>query len=175
MDTIKSIDLRCMEHVLLQNTNPYTNTIEEMHRMALSMKANAADHPTWEQAMNGPEAKGYWEACKKELNMLETKRDAWEVVQRQPWMKVLPSTWAFRCKRYPDGSAHKLKARFCAQGDKQIEGVDCFDTFAPVVNWTTVHLMLILTLILNLATCQVDYTAAFVHAPIDTDVYLDMP
>ena len=35
--------------------------------------------------------------------------------------------------------------------------------------------MLILTLILNLATCQVDYTAAFVHAPIDTNVYLDMP
>ena len=175
MDTIKSSDLRRMEHVLLQNTNPYTNTIEEMHPMALSTKANAADHPTWEQAMNGSEAKGYWEACKKELHTLETKRDAWEVVQRQPWMKVLPSTWAFRCKRYPDGSVRKLKARFCARGDKQIEGVDCFDTFAPVVNWTTVRLMLILTLILNLATCQVDYTAAFVHAPIDTDVYLDMP
>ena len=90
-------------------------------------------------------------------------------------MKVLPSTWAFRCKRYPDGSVRKLKARFCARGDKQIEGVDCFDTFAPVVNWTTVRLMLILTLILNLATCQVDFTAAFAHAPIDTDVYLDMP
>ena len=175
MDTIKSSDLRRMEHVLLQNTNPYTNTLEEMHPMALSTKANAADHPTWEQAMNGSEAKGYWEACKKELHTLETKRDAWEVVQRQPWMKVLPSTWAFRCKRYPDGSVRKLKARFCARGDKQIEGVDCFDTFAPVVNWTTVRLMLILTLILNLATCQVDYTAAFVHAPIDTDVYLDMP
>ena len=175
MDTIKSIDLRRMEHVLLQNTNPYTNTIEEMHPMALSTKANAADHPTWEQAMNGPEAKGYWEASKKELNTLKTKCDAWEVVQRQPWMRVLPSTWAFRCKRYPDGSVRKLKARFCARGDKQIEGVDCFDTFAPVVNWTTVRLMLILTLILNLATCQVDYTAAFVHAPIDTDVYLDMP
>ena len=65
-----------MEHVLLQNTNPYSNTIEEMHPMALSTKANAADHPTWEQAMNGPEAKGYWEACKKELNTLETKCDA---------------------------------------------------------------------------------------------------
>ena len=175
MDAIKSIDLRRMEHVLLQHTNPYTNTVEEMHPMALSTKANAADHPTWEQAMNGPEANGYWEACMKELNTLETKRDAWEVVKREPWMKVLPSTWAFRCKRYPDGSVRKLKARFCARGDKQIEGVDCFDTFAPVVNWTTVRLMLILTLILNLATCQVDYTAAFVHAPIDTDVYLDMP
>ena len=44
-----------------------------------------------------------------------------------------------------------------------------FDTFAPVINWTTVRLMLILTLILNLSTCQVDYTAAFVHSPINHD------
>ena len=63
----------------------------------------------------------------------------------------------------------KFKARFCARGDKQIEGVDFFDTYAPVVNWTTVHLMLILSLILQLSTKQVDYTAAFVHAPIDKD------
>ena len=32
-----------------------------------------------------------------------------------------------------------------------------------------VRLMLILTLILNLSTCQVDYMAAFVHSPIDRD------
>ena len=84
-------------------------------------------------------------------------------------MNVLPSTWAFKCKRYPDGMIRKLKARFCARGDKQIEGIDYFDTFAPVVNWTTVRLMLILSIILSLATRQVDYTAAFVHAPIDKD------
>ena len=80
-------------------------------------------------------------------------------------MNVLPYTWAFKCKRYPDGSVRKLKAQFCAWGDKQIEGIDYFDTFAPVVNWTTVCLMLILLIILGLSTRQVDYTAAFVHAP----------
>ena len=94
---------------------------------------------------------------------------AWEVVARETWMNVLPGTWAFKCKRYPDGSVRKLKARFCARGDKQVEGVDFFDTFAPVGNWTTVRLMMILSIILNLSTVQVDYTAAFVHAPIDKD------
>ena len=61
----------------------------------------------------------------------------------------------------------KLKARFCARGDRQIEGVDFFDTFAPVVNWTAVRLLLILTAQLGLVTKQVDYTAAFIHADID--------
>ena len=72
-----------------------------------------------------------------------------------------------KCKRYPSGEVRKLKARFRARGDRQIEGVDYFDTFAPVVNWTTVQIMLIVSVILDLATKQVDYTAAFVHAPID--------
>jgi len=48
-----------------------------------------------------------------------------------------------------------------------VEGVNFFETFAPIVNWTTVRLMLILSLVLGLSTKQVDYTAAFVHAPID--------
>jgi len=50
-----------------------------------------------------------------------------------------------------------------------VEGVNFFETFAPVVNWTTARLMLILSLVLGLLTKQVDYTAAFVHAPIDKD------
>ena len=90
-----------------------------------------------------------------------------EAVKKQPWMNMLPSTWAFKVKRYPDGLVRGLKSRFCCRGDRQIEGVDFFDTYAPVVNWNTVRLLLILTAQLGLATKQVDYTAAFVHADID--------
>ena len=169
IDAIRSVDQHNMENILLQHTDPYDGTVEEMHPFALATKADAADNPTWKQAMNGPDSAGYWEAYKKELHTLADKKDAWDVVERQPWMSILSSTWAFRCKRYPNGSVHKLKARFCARGDKQVEGIDYFDTFAPVINWTTVRLMLILTLILDLSTCQVDYTAAFVHSPIDCD------
>jgi Reverse transcriptase (RNA-dependent DNA polymerase) len=140
-------------------------TVEYQH--PLQMKANAEDNPTWDQAMNGPDQAGYWKAMETELATLEEKKNSWEVVERETWMNVLPSTWAFRCKRFPDGTVRKLKARFCVRGDKQKEGVDYFDTFAPVVSWQTVRLMLVLSIILNLSTKQVDYTAAFVHAPID--------
>ena len=84
-------------------------------------------------------------------------------------MNALPSTWAFCCKHFSNDDIRKLKARFCARGDRQVEAVDFFDTFAPVVNWMTVRLLQILSIILNLHTKQVDYTAAFVHAPIDQD------
>ena len=90
-------------------------------------------------------------------------------------MNVLPGTWAFKCKGFPDGAVRKLKARFCVRGDRQKKDVDYFKTFAPVINWNTVRLMLILSQVIGLATKQVDYTAAFVHAPINEDVYVEMP
>jgi Reverse transcriptase (RNA-dependent DNA polymerase) len=105
----------------------------------------------------------------KKSMILETEMDSWEIVERQDWMNVLPSTWAFCCKRFPDGSIRKIKAQFCVRGDRQHKGIDYFETYAPVVNWQTVRLMLVLSVILGLATKQVDYTAAFVHAPIDKD------
>ncbi|KAI2505066.1 hypothetical protein MHU86_9342 [Fragilaria crotonensis] len=146
-----------------------------MHPLSLAAKANAEDNPRWNEAMNGPNAEGFWDAMCKEVTTLTDQKDAWEVVLREAWMNVLPSTWAFKCKRFPDGLIKKLKARFCVRGDKQLEGVDFFETFAPVVSWSTIRLMLILSLVLGLATRQVDYTAAFLHAPIDEDVYVEMP
>ena len=96
--------------------------------------------------MNGPDRDGYWEAAKTEIATSE-KMEAWDVVERKDWMSVLPSTWAFRCKRYPNGLIRKLKARFCCRGDRQQHGVDYFETFAPVVLWETVRLMLALSII----------------------------
>ena len=53
--------------------------------------------------------------------------EVWDEVDRQPWMNVTPGAWAFKIKRYPDGPVKKLKAGFCARGDRQIKGVDFFD------------------------------------------------
>ena len=150
-------------------TTPLTKHIEAWNPMLLSTKANSEDNPTWAEAMNGPFKEGYWDACVKELHTLEKLKDAWEIVDREEWMNALPSTWAFKCKRFPDGSMRKLKARFCAGGHRQVEGIDFFETWAPVIKWQTVRMMLILTSILDLKTTQVDYTAAFLHAPIDRD------
>ena len=72
---------------------------------------------------------------KKEIKELE-ERSTWTVVKRSSIPEeanVLPGTWAFRIKRYPTGLIQKFKARFCVRGDKQVEGVDFFETYAPIV------------------------------------------
>ena len=68
----------------------------------------------------------------------------WNVVERVAGMNILPGTWVFKRKRYPDGKVKKFKARFCARGDQQKEGIDFTETYALVVQWTTVRMMLII-------------------------------
>ena len=90
---------------------------------------------------------------------------------------IIPGTWAFRVKRYPDNRIKKYKARFCVRGDKQIQGIDVFDTYAPVVGWATVRMMLTMAACLKWDSVQVDFDAAFVHAtlPESEQVFLEMP
>ena len=73
----------------------------------------------------------------KEIAELEAWK-MWNIVQRPANVNVLPGTWAFKRKRSPDGQIRKLKASFCVHGDKQLPGIDYFDTDAPVVAWSMI-------------------------------------
>ena len=61
------------------------------------------------------------------------------------------------------------------RGDQQVDGVDVFETFVQVVAWITVRILLILSMILNLQTRQVDYTNGFCQAPLDQTVFFELP
>ena len=152
--------------------------VNTVHPMFLKAKSAASKHdnPTWWQAMASEHADDFWEAAKTEIRTLE-EMDSWRVVDRTPDMNVIGGTWAFKIKRFPDGLIKKFKARFCARGDQQLEGVDFFETYAPVVQWSTVRLMLILEILLKLKSKQGDITAAFLHAdiPENENVYVEMP
>jgi hypothetical protein len=119
-------------------TDQDLNTVEGYNPSLLISKATEDGNPTYEKAMSGPKKEGYWQAAKKEMNTL-IKKGSWEVVTKKVWMHALPSTWAFKCKRFPDGIVRKLKTSSCARGDHHIEGLDFFETFAPVVAWETIR------------------------------------
>ena len=59
----------------------------------------------------------------------------------------------------------------------QLKGIDFFATYAPVVQWTTVRLMFILEVLLELKSKQGNVTCAFLHADLGPDetVYVEMP
>jgi hypothetical protein len=52
----------------------------------------------------------------------------------------------------------------------QTLGVDFFETYAPVVQWSTIRLLLSTVLTKNWSTHQVDYTNDFAQAEVKEEV-----
>ncbi len=157
----------------------YFNKIKDpriLAACATSSKLNE-DNPLFDSATRGPFQAQFWKAMYDEFITLVHEFDCWDYVPRTPTMKVLPSTWAFKIKRYPDGRVKKFKAQFCASGDRQTEGVVYFKTWAPVVQWSTVQIVMILAIKLNLISIQSDITAAFIHGcvPPTETIYVHQP
>ena len=163
-------------HDLSDDLNDATITDVQPHILKAKLEADP-DMPTYNQAMQSPHQEEWWNAMGEEMDTLENQLEAWSIVRREPWMNVLPSKWALKLKRFPDGLVKKFKARFCVRGDRQIEGVDFFETWAPVVQWTTVRSMMTLAAKMDLQSAQADITAAFVHAPLDPgeEIYVKQP
>ena len=149
---------------------------------AAKFKTHDEDNPSFAMAMSSSAADKWREAMVIEIRQL-LKQNTWGSIPRSSIPKdksgkvrvVLPGTWAFKLKRLPDGSPYRYKARYCVRGDKQKAGIDFFETYAPVVQWSTVRLLLTLVLSKGWCTRQVDYTNAFVQADLKEEVYIEPP
>ena len=141
-------------------------------------KGQDPDYPTYEQVMRSPDVEEWKESMDKEVNTL-IGMDTWTVVPRAEAIakgkKVIKVTWAFRQKRDPMGNPTKKKSRLCVRGDTMVAGIDYGESFSPVVQWSSVRLMLILSIVHGLETRQVDYVNAFAQADLDRDVYVEIP
>ena len=90
----------------------HPNLVELADARVLQAKASKYndDNPSGDMAMNGPFADDFWKACKIELDTLVHDMKTWDLVPRTPDIHVLPGTWAFKIKRFPDGAVKKFKA-----------------------------------------------------------------
>ena len=141
-------------------------------------KGQDPDYPTFEKVMRSPDVHEWQESMDKEINTL-VSMNTWTVVPRSVALaagkKVIKVTWAFRQKRNPLGQATKKKSRLCVRRDNMIAGVDYGESFSPVVQWSSVRLMLILSIVHGLETRQVDAVNAFAQADLDRDVFVELP
>ncbi|GAU31358.1 hypothetical protein TSUD_19030 [Trifolium subterraneum] len=68
-----------------------------------------------------------------------------------------------------------FKARLVIQGFRQKEGIDYFDTYAPVARITTIRLLIALAAIHNLVIHQMDVKTAFLNGDLEEEVYMKQP
>lgn len=130
------------------------------------------------QALRAPDRKEFIAAMKKEVDA-HVKNNNWKVVNRSSvpkGRKVVPSVWAMRRKRdISSQEVYKWKARINFHGGKQEKGIDYWDTYAPVATWPTIRLIMILAVTNKWMTRQLDFVLAFPQAPVETDLYMEIP
>ena len=52
---------------------------------------------------------------------------------------------------------------------------DCGQRYDPVASWNIIRLLLILVLVHSWNNIQLDYVLAFNHAPVDRNLYMNIP
>ena len=68
----------------------------------------------------------------------------WDLVPLPTGKKVIDCRWVFIVNFNPKGSVTRLKACLVAKGCAQTYGVDYFDTFSPIVKFTSARLFIFL-------------------------------
>ncbi len=103
-----------------------------------------------QQALKQPNAKKFVQAVIKEVNG-HVDSNKW-MLQKQSKVpedvRIVPSVWSLRHKR--DLTANEVKthkARLNLHGRKQVYGMNYFETYAPVVTWFAIRLMIIFGII----------------------------
>ena len=132
---------------------------------------------TFKQAMNEDDGMEFVKAMVKEIKSHEDN-EHWTMIERSKMplgTKTIMSIWTFKRKRFPSGILNKHKARICAHGGMQTWGQNYWETYAPVVNWASVRLLLSIAKIHNLPSKGIDFVLAFPQADLEVPVYMEMP
>jgi hypothetical protein len=123
------------------------------------------DVPHYGKMLKAPDHQQFVAAMENEVQGLQ---DMFKIIPRTSLPEgtnPLPTIWEFKKKRKPDWTILKHKVRLNVHGGKQKHGVNYWKAYAPVVNWSTVHLTMILSLIKNFKCHKVDFVQAFTQAP----------
>ncbi len=151
--------------------------IDLIHPFAFAA-SNDPDTMYIDQALREPDRAEFLKAMQEEINAHET-RGHWVLVRRDtlpPGTVILPAVWSMKRKRRIDTrQVYKWKARLTIHGGRQIHGVNYWDTYSPVVRWSLIRLVLVLSLQRGWHTRQLDFVLAYPQAPVECDMYMEIP
>lgn len=98
-----------------------------------------------------------------------------EIKQRNYVHKPIITIWSFKQKRNPMGDIIKYKARLCCHGGQTIKGVHYDESYLPVVLWSTICLLLTMSIIHKGHARQMDFVLAFPQAKVQANIYMQVP
>ena len=120
------------------------------------------------------QSKGWLEAIASEIKSIK-KNETWEVVDLPAGKRTISAKWIFREKRDTSGEVIKLKAKLVAKGYEQVPSEDFYETFAPVVRWSTIRTILAVAARKRWTLKQLDVITTFLNGILEEEIYMEIP
>tara|TARA_R110002050_G_C8952307_1_gene513488 strand:- start:65 stop:4858 length:4794 start_codon:yes stop_codon:yes gene_type:complete len=130
-----------------------------------------------QQAIRGKDGAKWMESLRKEFQS-HIDNETWKVVQPSSVPKtanIISLMIVFRKKIDKSGAISKYKSRCVARGDKQIEGVDYFDTYSPQTKVQVVRMVVMASGHFMWKLFHQDVPTAFLNGTIEEDIYIRLP
>jgi transposase InsO family protein len=162
---------------LQQETSQRTLRDRANLRAPTRYESNVAEYNvplTYTEATQSADAPQWIDAINSELKAHQ-ENGTWSLVERNPGVKTIDSKWVFKLMRNPEGDVYRYKARLCARGFLQQRGVDYNETFAPVVRYDSIRVLLALVAAEDLELAQFDIQTAFLHGQLEEEIYMEVP
>ena len=130
------------------------------------------------EAMMQPDRKKFQEAMSKELKD-QMDNGNFTIMKRTDVPKdktILPAVWQMKRKRdIKTREVKKYKARLNIDGSRMQKGIHYDQTYAPVAQWKSIRLLLIMVVKHGWCSKQLDYVLAFPQAPVEKEIYMEIP
>lgn len=129
---------------------------------------------SFKEAMTSTE-RDLWKKAADEEIRSHQENNTWTVMPLPPNRVSIPSGWNFKIKTDKDGQPKRRKARFFAKGYRQIKGIDFQESFAPVVRYDSLRVLMAIAAMQDLELVQLDVATAFLNGDIDEEIYITQP
>jgi Reverse transcriptase (RNA-dependent DNA polymerase) len=129
---------------------------------------------SFKEAMTSDEAQLWKTAADEEISS-HMLNNTWILVPLPAGRQCITSGWNFKLKVDKTGTPYRRKARFFAKGYRQIQGIDYQESFAPVVRYDSLRVIITIAAERDLELYQLDVKTAFLNGVIDEEIYIAQP
>lgn len=136
--------------------------------------SSLANPTSYEQVRQRANAAEWIAAEDSELHDI-TRHGVWEIAKKEPHEKCLDTIYVYRTKRDANGVSVKKKARLCVLGNRQVEGINYNETFAPTGCDASLRLLLMIAASENFELDQMDVRCAFLNGLTDMRIFIRPP
>ncbi|SGY26816.1 BQ5605_C018g08800 [Microbotryum silenes-dioicae] len=173
-DSPDEIDFLSRHHrafIATDDDDPTLDAIEPV-------KSITSDPQTWREAMSSDEHNIWAEAAATKFTAMRDDFKVFTIEPRStlpPGATIVTSKFVWKTKRDARGDVTGRKARLVAQGNRQRDGINFSETFAPVARFSSICCLLALAAANGYHVHQADIDKAYLHGELDHDIWMTTP